>query len=61
MALHWIEHTCGVLEVPTLAAYGLGPGDAAEVVAKAARASSMAGNPVELSTEELTEIYLAAL
>ncbi len=59
--VHWIEHTCGVLEVPTLAAYGLGPGDAAEVVAKAARASSMAGNPVELSTEELTEIYLAAL
>ncbi len=59
--LHWIEHTCGVLGVPTLSTYGLGPGDAAEVVAKAARASSMAGNPVTLSPQELTEVYLAAL
>ncbi len=59
--VHWIEHTCAVLEVPTLSAYGLAPSDGPEVVAKVARASSMAGNPVELSAEELTEVFLAAL
>lgn len=60
-ALHWIEHTCAVFEIPMLSAYGLSDLDTDEVVAKAARASSMQGNPVTLSTEELAEVFRAAL
>ncbi len=60
-AVHWIHHTCEVLEIPGLARYGLGRRDAPEVVAKSARASSMRGNPVALTPEELTDIYIAAL
>ena len=59
--LHWIEHTCTLLEIPLLSAYGLGEADTDEVVAKAARASSMQGNPVTLSAEELAEVFTAAL
>ncbi|MGB7982887.1 MAG: iron-containing alcohol dehydrogenase, partial [Candidatus Nanopelagicales bacterium] len=59
--VHWIEHTCAVLEMPTLSAYGLSAADAPEVVAKVVRASSTAGNPVELSAEELTEVFGSAL
>lgn len=59
--LHWIEHTCALFEIPMLSAYGLTDQDTDEVVAKAARASSMQGNPVELTPEELSEVFLAAL
>jgi alcohol dehydrogenase class IV len=59
--LHWIEHTCALLGIPTLSAYGLGEGNTDEVVAKASRASSMQGNPVTLSADELAEVFRAAL
>jgi alcohol dehydrogenase class IV len=59
--LHWIEHTCALLEIPMLSAYGLTDRDTGAVVAKAARASSMQGNPVTLSAEELAEVFRAAL
>jgi alcohol dehydrogenase class IV len=59
--LHWIEHTCALFEIPTLSAYGLSDRDTQVVVAKAARASSMQGNPVTLSAEELAEVFRAAL
>ncbi len=59
--LHWIEHTCVLLDIPPLSAHGLDEADTDEVVAKAARASSMQGNPVALSTGELAEVFLAAL
>jgi alcohol dehydrogenase class IV len=58
---HWIEHTCALLEIPTLSAYGLTDRDTDEVVAKAARSSSMQGNPVALTTEDLAEVFRAAL
>ncbi len=59
--LHWIEHTCALFEIRPLSAYGLSELDTDEVVAKAARASSMAGNPVTLGTEDLTKVFRAAL
>jgi alcohol dehydrogenase class IV len=59
--IEWIEATCSQLGIPGLSAHGLGPGQAAEVVAKSARASSMQGNPVVLTPDRLTEIYRAAL
>jgi alcohol dehydrogenase class IV len=59
--LAWLETTVDLLAVPGLSAYGLGPADAPEAVAKAARASSMAGNPVVLDGTELAQVFLDAL
>jgi alcohol dehydrogenase class IV len=59
--LEWIEGTCAELGIPGLSAHGLGADRADEVVAKAARASSMKGNPVELSEEALHQVYAEAL
>ncbi|MGB8020613.1 MAG: iron-containing alcohol dehydrogenase [Candidatus Nanopelagicales bacterium] len=59
--LAWIEQTVGLLGIRGLSDYGLSAAQTDEVVAKAARASSMAGNPVVLTTGELADAYLAAL
>jgi alcohol dehydrogenase class IV len=49
------------LAVPGLASYGMTGADIATVVAKAAVASSMKGNPIALTTDELSEILRQAL
>ena len=59
--IEWAFRTCEELGIPTLAAYGLRPDDVPAVVQKASRASSMKANPIELTTEELTEILSNAL
>ena len=59
--LAWIRETLALLGVPGLAAFGLGPGNADDVAAKAMTSSSMQGNPVALSQGDLTEILLEAL
>ncbi len=59
--LAWIEQTCSDLAIPGLAAHGLDAAATDEVVAKAARASSMQGNPVTLDPTTLAAIYQAAL
>jgi len=57
----WVQELCVALCVPPLAQYGMTPADVSTVVEKAAKASSMKGNPVTLTTEELTEILTNAL
>jgi alcohol dehydrogenase class IV len=57
----WIRAVSGDLNVLPLRAYGVGPGDVDAIVDKAAGASSMKANPVELSVDELREILSAAL
>jgi alcohol dehydrogenase class IV len=57
----WLRQTADLLEVPGLAAYGLGAEHADEVAAKAIRSSSMQGNPVALSVGQLRDILLRAL
>ena len=59
--LAWIRRTLALLAVPGLAAFGLGPGHADDVAAKAAVSSSMQGNPVSLSHDELKAVLLQAL
>jgi alcohol dehydrogenase class IV len=59
--LAWLEVLVAELGIPALAAHRLRADQAGEVAAGAARASSTAGNPVALTVEELTAIYLAAL
>jgi len=59
--LAWIRETLALLAVPGLAAFGLGPEQADDIAAKAMTSSSMQGNPVALSHDELKAILLQAL
>ncbi len=59
--LAWIRETLVLLAVPGLAAFGFGAGHADEVAAKALTSSSMQGNPVTLSHDDLKAILLQAL
>lgn len=56
----WLRDTCSRLSVPGLRDVGVHWNDLADVAAKAQRASSMKGNPVELSLEELVAVLSAA-
>ncbi|MFQ3663029.1 MAG: iron-containing alcohol dehydrogenase [Chloroflexaceae bacterium] len=57
----WATALADELGIPRLAAYGISTGDFPAIVARASRASSMQGNPITLSDEELTAILHAAL
>lgn len=59
--VRWIRELCAALAVPPLADFGVTEADIPEVVAKAQRASSMQGNPVVLSAEELTQVLREAI
>ncbi len=59
--LAWILQTVALLEIPRLAAFGVSPQDADDVAAKAAGSSSMQGNPVALSHDDLRSIVLQAI
>jgi alcohol dehydrogenase class IV len=57
----WIAALCRKLEIPPLRTYGVAGSDLAILVEKAAQASSMKGNPIVLTEEELREIISRAL
>jgi len=57
----WTRELVRRLEIPGLRAYGVRAEHAPLLVEAAARASSMKGNPLVLSPEELRQILLAAL
>ena len=59
--VRWVKDLCRRLEIPTLRAYGVSETDIPDLVAKAAGASSMKGNTIVLTTEELREIISRAL
>lgn len=59
-AVWWLTELCERLEVPPLSAYGVEESHIPDLVAKAAKASSMKANPIELTTGELTEIVTRA-
>lgn len=56
----WVRLLVRKLRVPGLSKYGIGPEHVADVVAKAARASSMKANPVELTAAELARVMESA-
>lgn len=58
---HWLTATCRALHAPSLGTLGLTPADIPLVVEKAAKASSMRGNPITLSSDELAGILTAAI
>ncbi len=57
----WVQALCQDLQVPPLSTYGLTKADFPDLIAKAGRASSMGGNPIVLTPEELAEILDQAL
>ncbi len=57
----WVRRVCAELRIPTLRDAGLSAADCDRIVPLARRASSMRGNPVELSDAELRGILEAAL
>jgi alcohol dehydrogenase class IV len=59
--VRWIAETCLELEIPPLGSYGVRREHISDLVAKAGQTSSMKGNPIVLTAEELQQIALAAL
>lgn len=57
----WVQGLCRDLQVPGLSTYGLTQADFPDLIEKAQLASSMKGNPIELTPEELGEILDRAL
>jgi alcohol dehydrogenase class IV len=57
----WIRQTLTLLAVPGLAAFGLTAGQAGDIAAQALTSSSMQGNPVPLTRDELEAIVCQAL
>jgi alcohol dehydrogenase class IV len=56
----WVRQTLALLAIPGLGAYGLAPEQAGAIAAQAQRSSSMRGNPVPLSEEDLRAILARA-
>ena len=59
--LAWVASMCSELSIPQLSTFGLTVKDMPAVVEKAQRSSSMKGNPIQLTAEELTNILNEAL
>jgi alcohol dehydrogenase class IV len=59
--LAWIRQTVTLLAIPGLAVFGVRAQDADDIAARAARSSSMRGNPVPLSHDDLRAALLGAL
>lgn len=57
----WVNDLVRRLRIPPLSAWGLSATDFPELIEKSAHASSMRGNPVQLTTPELLEILEHAL
>jgi alcohol dehydrogenase class IV len=60
-AISWLQDLTAALSIPGLATYGLAEAEIPEVVAAAQRASSMRGNPIELSDADVSEILTRSL
>jgi len=57
----WLRDLTTALSIPSLASYGLAEADMPLLVAAAQHASSMRGNPVELTDAEVEEMISRSL
>ncbi len=57
----WVQSLSSALHVPSLGELGVSADDITAVVDKARASSSMKGNPIELTTDELAAVLEAAL
>lgn len=60
-AVSWIQNLCAELKVPPLSQFGIKKDDLPLIVEKAKNSSSMKGNPVSLTDEELIDIMERSL
>jgi alcohol dehydrogenase class IV len=60
-AVRWIATLCRRFEIPPLGTYGVTAADIPSLVSRAADSSSMKGNPIRLTQEELEEIVGRAI
>ncbi|HEX8992772.1 MAG TPA: iron-containing alcohol dehydrogenase [Anaerolineales bacterium] len=54
--IRWLHALCADLKIPPLSAYGVTTGDFPAIIAASKNSSSMKGNPIVLTDEELTAI-----
>jgi alcohol dehydrogenase class IV len=54
--VEWVQNLCRQLGVPGLAVFGVKKEDFPEIVSKSQKASSMKGNPIQLTDDELMAI-----
>ncbi len=59
--IEWIRKLAANLSLPRLSSYGIDKTELPSIAQNAQKASSMKGNPVELTISELTKILAAAL
>jgi alcohol dehydrogenase class IV len=59
--INWVQKTCNLLKLPPLSDYGITETDFHSLIEKAQKASSMKGNPVQLTEEEMAKILQQAL
>jgi alcohol dehydrogenase class IV len=57
----WIQELCNALNVPLLSNYGMKVEDISILVENSAKASSMKGNPIVLTPDEMQEILTQAM
>jgi alcohol dehydrogenase class IV len=60
-AIAWLQELTAALSIPGLASYGLDEAEVPAVVTAAQKASSMRGNPIELTDAEVSEIMTRSL
>jgi alcohol dehydrogenase class IV len=60
-AVTWLQRVCKELHIAPLGACGVTDADVQELVDQARRASSMRGNPIDLTDTELAEILTRAI
>jgi alcohol dehydrogenase class IV len=59
--LDWLQALCSDLAVPPLSRFGLNESAIPQIMAQAQKASSMKGNPIALTEDELADILRQAL
>ncbi len=59
--VEWVRNLCSDLSIPRLSGFGITAADIPAIAGQAKKSSSMRGNPIELTIEELAEIATKAL
>jgi alcohol dehydrogenase class IV len=57
----FVRDLCAALDIPSLATFGITAADFPAIIEKSAVSSSMQGNPIKLTTDEMAAILAAAL
>ncbi len=59
--VQWVSELLAEIGIPRLGSYGIAEAHIGELTVKASSASSMKGNPIELTAQELAEVLQAAI